>query len=161
MMTMEQLVDATGTPERTIREYIRRGVVPDGDQTGWYGEIHYLLAVARLREEGVRKHDIFRRRMAAMSPEELAKFAYESDAQEDTSPAPVSAVAAPPATALPAPPPAEIPEPVPAHRAEVARHEMWTRIVLRPGLELHVRSGTDEEVQRLAGEIDGRYGAAR
>jgi DNA-binding transcriptional MerR regulator len=146
MMIMDQLVEATGIPERTIREYIRRGIVPDTGGAGEYGEVHvvHLLAIARLREEGVRKHEHFRERMAAMSPEELKEFAYASEDDEEE--------AADDGTGVTT---------EQAKGPQVTPRERWTRIVLRPGLELHVRRGVEEEVERLAGEIEGRYGATR
>ena len=152
MMTMEQLVEATGTPERSIRAYIRAGVVPNTAGAPGYDEIHvvYLLTIARLREEGVRKHDDFRARIAAMSPEELEDFAYMTegdDAEAGADAGPMDGAIGVTTEAAAATP--------------LARHEGWTRIVLRPGLELHRRGGEDEEVQRLAGEIEARYGAAR
>jgi DNA-binding transcriptional MerR regulator len=156
MMTMEELVNASGTPERTIRTYLRAGCIPSPEAgAAGYGDpqLTALLAIARMREEGVRRHDIMRARMAAMSPEALERFAYEADLVEDEPPAPEAVVAPTQVTEVPAATPRQEPAPVVVAR----KHEEWTRIVLRPGLELHVRSGAGDEVQRLAGEIDARY----
>ena len=161
-MTMSELVNATGTPERTIREYLRQGVVPEIDPAvgiGGYGELHviYLLAIARLREEeGVRKHDVFRQRIAAMTPEALERFAYVLPEPTEAAPAPAAESVAQPVAVAASPAARAAANVAPAADVTRAREE-WTRIVLQPGLELHMRSGADQDVRRLADEIEARY----
>jgi DNA-binding transcriptional MerR regulator len=151
MATMDELVRDTGTPERTIRDYDRRGLLPEWNEVEGYTAAHVttLLAIARLREEGVRLHRDLRKRLSAMAPKELERYAHGRDEEVE------EPLASPPAVS----PPMHAVQPLEAAPTEGAgRHETWTRIVLRPGLEVHVRSGAGEEIQRLAGEIDGRYG---
>ncbi len=108
------------------------------------------MTIARLREEGVRKHDDFRARIAAMSPEELEDFAYTTEGDDEDAGADAGPMEGPIGVTTEA-----------AAATPSARHEGWTRIVLRPGLELHLRGAEDEEVRRLAGEIEARYCADR
>jgi DNA-binding transcriptional MerR regulator len=66
MFTISELVEQTGFPERTIRNYIQQGVLPDADPgTGLYGETHVrlLMAIGLLQEQGVRRHDELRVRL--------------------------------------------------------------------------------------------------
>lgn len=152
MLTMAQLVEETGYPERTIRNYVQRGVIPPEDETvgpGGYGPLHVdlLLAITRLNQQGVRRHDDLRARLQAMSREELARFADTGDQRPAAHPEPATPQRA--VVAAPAPPPSL--EPQGAHAREA-----WERIVLAPGLELHVRRDAGPEARRMAEDIAAR-----
>ena len=144
--SIEELADETGVDRRTIRRYIGEGLVPRPELRGpntTYDEVHRLslLATARLRREG---HGLvaIRAQVAERSLEQLAVLAG-------------LAPAAPPAAAIPAPAPGAIG----AYRAEIARgQEKWERLLLCPGVELHVRSEADAEAWRVAREIAAVYG---
>jgi len=151
-------VERTGFPERTIRNYIKQGVIPVVDETvgpHGYGEMHVRLlqAIAILQSEGVRKHDELRARLEAMSPAQLSRFIGEEEEEEEEgeSVAPAAPVASASTNQVPAPleSQARLASPPPAR-------EDWERIVLAPGLELHLRRDATPEVRRMAEAIAGR-----
>jgi len=146
MYTMSQLVEQTGYPERTIRNYIQQGVLPDIERKdGLYGEDHVrlLLAIGLLQEQGIRRHDELRVRLAAMSPDQLVRFIGEVDDEQEP-PEAEATMTVPVAMSTPSQPPP---------LAGDATREEWERIVLAPGLELHVRRDATAEVRRVAEEI--------
>jgi DNA-binding transcriptional MerR regulator len=158
MLIMSELVERTGFPERTIRNYIKHGVIPVIDETvgpHGYGEMHVRLlqAIAILQSEGVRKHHELRARLEAMSPAELSRFIGEEEEEEQEEslapPAPDAAHVAPNQVPAPLESQARLASQAPAR-------EDWERIVLAPGLELHLRRDATPEVRRMAEEIARR-----
>lgn len=101
------------------------------------------------------------RRLAAMSPAEIARLAEpEAAPAAKAAPAPGPAPAPRPAS----PPDAATLEPSGSAQAAAAQTaapfpaERWDRVVLVPGLELLVRADGSPLLQRLAREIVQRYG---
>jgi DNA-binding transcriptional MerR regulator len=111
--SIRELARLAGIAPDTIREWIKRGLIPrvrfQGPKTR-YSEVHLqrIRAVKRLKGESLSLDDIGIR-MATMSPLEL---------QNIVQPPVVAAPSPPAATSFPA--------------------ENWKRVVLCPGLELHV-----------------------
>jgi DNA-binding transcriptional MerR regulator len=142
-LRMHDLIEATGVTDRMVRIYIQRGVLPHATGRGTgpvYTQDHLvrLRAVRRLLAERCSLDEI-RRRLARISPEELARLG-----------------APPPTAAPPAPPPAG----EAASGMVPPGAERWDRMTLLPGLELHVRGDAGPLVRRLAEEIHARYSAA-
>jgi DNA-binding transcriptional MerR regulator len=148
MMTMDHLVEQTLFPERTIRKYIKQGLIPGTERgRGHYDEKHVLLlrAIGRMQSEGVRSVLVMRARLDAMSPKQLRKFVEHEDEEEGEEARAATTATAPVVQA-------------PAAPAEPRRQE-WQRIVLGPGLELHVRRDAREELRRWAEEVAVSFGA--
>ncbi len=136
-----ELCQATGATPRGVRFYVERGLLPrpEGRGTGpIYTEEHLirLRAIRRLRAERVPVDEI-RARLSRLSRDEIVRLG------------------APPAP--PAPPPASPAAADPAERSYPA--DPWDRVILLPGLELHVRGDAGPLVRRLAAEIHARYSA--
>lgn len=134
---LDDLARATGLTPRAVRYYAERGLLPKAPFRGsstTYGEEHLvqLKAVHRLRREERLGLDAIRARLARLSRAEI------------------EALAQPP---RPAEPPAPAAEPPPANA------ERWDRVVLLPGMELHLRSDASPLLRRLAREIQAQYGA--
>lgn len=141
-----ELAAAAGVTVRAIRFYVAERLLeapPFRGSSTRYGREHLLRlrAIAWLqKEEHLRLPDI-RRRLSRMSVADLERL---------LPPAPDP----PPAASAPARGPTDgLP-----WRAEAARpRESWTRVVLCPGVELHVRADADTEAERVAREIVLRY----
>ncbi|HEY4118066.1 MAG TPA: MerR family transcriptional regulator, partial [Byssovorax sp.] len=149
-MTIHELAEASGIGVRTIRQYVRRGLLPPPRPRGprtRYGREYLvrLRAVAALRAQRLGIDDIARR-IAALSRDEIEALAGMT----------------PPAA--PAPPPPRPPElPVPRaldggflgpYRAEAARGaETWEHLTVCPGVVLLVKAEADSESWRVAREI--------
>jgi DNA-binding transcriptional MerR regulator len=147
MPTMFQLVEITQFPERTIRNYAKQGLLPPVEG-GLYSEAHVrvLQAIGRLQMNGIRSIEVLRARLEVMSPEQMQRF-IEHDDEE------VAPQGAPGAFA-PAAPVAAVVEVQTVAPTEPTRQE-WERIVLAPGLELHVRRDATDDVRRRAEAIVG------
>jgi DNA-binding transcriptional MerR regulator len=139
---LTDLAKATGLTPRAVRYYAERGLLPRapfrGSSTA-YDEEHLLQlkAVHRLRREERLGLDAIRARLARLSRAELEALAQPPPAQA-------------PSPAEPAAPTAEL---------SPAGAERWDRIVLLPGMELHLRSDATPLLRRLAREIQAQYGA--
>jgi hypothetical protein len=150
--TMDELVSASGVPERTIRQYVGEGFLPRAEYRGKdtvYGDFHLLglRAILKLREQGVWRVSALRVRMAALPPDALREFV------EGAPPAPAPAPSPPPE-----PEPAMSPVPAPTEPPAFAPlGERWTHVPLLPGMVLLVRDDAPELVTRLAAEIRERY----
>lgn len=155
---MKQLVEASGFPERSIREYVLQGMVPRPPYHGkdtLYGDVQLtaLRAIAKLREE----HRMFR--IAPLRAWFDAKSPEEVEAFVTGVPLVQAAQAAPPPAPPPAPPAAPPEEaPVTAPEPPLAGvGERWIHLPLVPGMTLLVRDGAPEVVARLAEEIRAKY----
>lgn len=131
--TIGQLAREAGVSARTIRAWYSEGLFvppPFAGPSTRYEREHRLriLAIQKMRREGLR--------MAAIKPR-LTKMSL----------AEVESFLAPPAAA-PRPPPPE-----PTYVAE-----RWERIVLVPGLEVHVNGAGGPILRRMAQEIVGYFG---
>ncbi|CAN92444.1 transcriptional regulator, MerR family [Sorangium cellulosum So ce56] len=135
---LADLAKATGLTPRAVRYYAERGLLPKPPFRGsstTYGDEHLmqLRAVHRLRREQRLGLDAIRARLARLSRAEI------------------EALAQPPRPAEPAAP-ADVPPPAGAER--------WDRVVLLPGMELHLRSDASPLLRRLAREIQAQFGAS-
>jgi acyl-coenzyme A thioesterase PaaI-like protein len=78
-MTVADLASQTGISARTIRQYLTEGVLPPGGRAGERGfdlvHVMCLLAIPQLRAEGTTTLEALRARLAAMSREDLARYA--------------------------------------------------------------------------------------
>jgi DNA-binding transcriptional MerR regulator len=168
----ESVIEQSGLPDRTIRNYIRRGLLPPPDGYGMaatYSEEHMVRAIAigRMRAQGDHV-DTITERIAEWSLEQFQQFNAETD----------PARAPPPA---PAPPPPSVSTPGLPHLGEIegepvgpgqprsSRHESiddlalpegptFRILPLLPGLGLMLDSQAPPIVHRIAAEICHRYG---
>jgi DNA-binding transcriptional MerR regulator len=173
-MTISQLVEQCGVAARTIREYIRLGILPRPKGVGpaaLYTREHVrrLWAVVALREQGVLLEDI-KGMLATMTPREMAKYEPKppvAEAPSERPPAADGAQASAGAHAFEAGAGA-----APPHRlkgssrqdVELAARtplpgQRYSLIPLLPGMVLMVRDDAAEIVRRAAVEIVERYGA--
>jgi DNA-binding transcriptional MerR regulator len=139
--TINELLAATGTSARTVRHWIARGLLDAPEMRGVatrYTEEQMLRAraIAALRRQNLKLAAI-RKRLANASRDDLEALV----APVGTRPAP---------TVVPPPPP---PPTFPA--------QSWYRLVLLPGLELHVDANGGPLLQRIAQAIYDHYGTRR
>jgi DNA-binding transcriptional MerR regulator len=152
---MNELVAQTGVAARTIREYMRLGILPRPEGYGMaarYSREHLLRlwAIASLRADGFLLDQV-KARLAQMTPRQLAKYAPRPPRAEEEE----------------APPPAPEPEPAnekalektPAEAPSLPNATRWVIAPLLPGLALMVRDDASPIVRRAAAEIAERYGA--
>jgi DNA-binding transcriptional MerR regulator len=153
-----ELARATGIPIRTLRAYVQQGIVPplvgalgaEGARSNaQFGEEQFYRACAA---NALRKRDVGVRAIKA-------QLDGASDAE-------LCAIAG-----LPAPPRQISPEEIEkahrshgdghahahAHAAPRQSREPWTRVVLRPGVELHVRADADADALAVARAIEDEY----
>lgn len=161
--SLMELVRAAGVTERTVRYYVERRVMPGPELRGLhttYTDEHLLrLRVIRhLREVERLRLEVIRKRIAGLSAAELRALLPpgergpepEQKALQPAAPAASPQASAPAAGATQGRAPAAGATPYPAER--------WERIVLVPGLEIHVRADCGPLLQRLAREIHAQYG---
>jgi DNA-binding transcriptional MerR regulator len=143
--TIRELSKITDIDARTIRRYVQRGILEAppfrGAQTRYSDAFLTRLLAIRTLKGAHYSTDKVGSILAQASEEEIAELAGEPLAH---------------AAPRPAADPADAP-PVDAAAAPRSR-DRWTRIVLFRGLELFVREGAGELVERLAAEIEQRYG---
>jgi DNA-binding transcriptional MerR regulator len=159
--TIHDLASAAKVSVRSVRTWIRKGLLPHPELHGWattYDRSTMLRvrAIRRLRSQG--------------EPLALAKFKLQglTDAALEAMLAP--ATTTPPAAAPPPPAPtasalpSETPRPTEPARdqsaaAPTTTGEAWRRHVLVSGLELFWRDDAGQLVDRLAAEIVASYAA--
>ena len=157
-MKLSELAEAADVAARTIRYYVQRGLLPAPEFRGKdtaYGEDHLLrLRVIRRLQQGHLPLDEIQVRLASASRAELERLAAGETVAVHHPP-----VAHPPPVPMPRPSPwpggpyrSPIPGCFPSSRAE-----HWERWVLRPGVELHVRSDADPDAIVAAEEIRARF----
>jgi Ca-activated chloride channel family protein len=157
-MKLSELAEAADVAARTIRYYVQRGLLPAPEFRGKdtaYGDEHLLRlrAIRRLQEAHLPLDEI-QVRLQSASRAELERMASEGIA-------PVL----PPVRNVAPPVPMPRPSPWPGgpYRAPIpgcfpqSRSERWERWVLRPGVELHVRSDADPDAIIAAEEIRARF----
>jgi len=137
---------------RTVRYYVQRGLLPPPSFRGkdtTYGPEHLarLRAIKQLQQEGL-PLDAIQARLASATLAELERIT----GSKTRAPAAELRVTAPHAKTPYAGGPYRS-----APRVSAPPGERWERIVLLPGLELHVREGANAEVQRAAEEICTQY----
>jgi DNA-binding transcriptional MerR regulator len=162
--TLTELVHAAGTTVRTVRYYLERRALPPAVLRGLhttYTEDHLirLKAIRRLRTVERLQLDAIRKRLATSSIEEIRALTEAPSVERPG----VPTVAVPPADgsvpATQANPDLSAVVIREATRGQVGSGgQVWERIELLPGLELHVKRESGALVQRLAREIREQYG---
>jgi DNA-binding transcriptional MerR regulator len=133
--TIVELAREAGVSTRTIRSWYTQGLFvapPFAGPSTRYDAEHRLrvLAIQKMRREGLRMAAI-KQRLTKMSLADIEAF-------------------------LAPPPPA--PRPPPPEPTYTAEH--WERIVLVPGLEVHVNGAGGPILRRMAQEIVSYFGGA-
>jgi len=159
VMKLSELAEAADVAARTIRYYVQRGLLPAPEFRGKdtaYGEAHLLRlrAIRRLQQAHLPLEEI-QVRLESATRAELERMA-DGGAIAASVPPPVNV-----SESMPMP----IPRPSPGgpYRAPIpgcfprSRSEHWERWVLRPGVELHVRSDADPDAIVAAEEIRARF----
>ncbi len=135
---LEELARAADVAPRTIRYYVQRGLLPAPEFRGKdtaYATEHLLRLQAIRRLQALHLPlDAIQARLAALGPAELAALASGEDP--------------------PAPRPARPKRPAPTPAPQTAAGELWERIVLAPGVELHVRGDAAPRARALALAIE-------
>lgn len=134
--TIAELIEATGATARTIRSWVRKGLLrapPFRGRATTYGPEHVarIHAIQALRKRRLSLREV-KKRLASATPEDIEHLL---------------APARRPIEDVPPPGP-------PAYPAE-----RWERIVLAPGLEVHVRADAGELLRRVADAIYRHYGS--
>lgn len=135
-LSFDELVNGTDVSRRTLRRWTHAGVLAPPELRGPAtrypaGHRERLLAAVKLREQHLSLEEI-RQRLEAQAPTPDLRV---------TTPSPA-------------------PEVAPTTTASVAGFagEAWERVVLIPGLELHLSTNGSALLRRLAQEIVERYG---
>jgi DNA-binding transcriptional MerR regulator len=165
-MTIQELSEQSGVPIRTVRYYIGQGLLPSAEgrgRTASYAEDHLLrLRVIReLADRGVPLGEI-RGQVAGLSTRELERTlageqerGASEEAARSRSPREYVGVLLARARADRAAPARRAADPRPAPQGRHAGHELWQRITLAPGVELHVSSGAGEQGRRIVDAVLG------
>jgi DNA-binding transcriptional MerR regulator len=170
-LLIEDLVSQSGVAARTIREWIRLGMLPRPQGAGpaaVYTREHLLRlwVISANRRQGVLLEDI-KAVLDGMSPREMARFKPKGPAPTEPAPSPSQAAPAPKEAAPPAPEHAAPPK-LEAGPSDDARlgptraalpGRLYAVVPLLPGLILMVDEQAPSIVQRAAREIVERYGA--
>jgi DNA-binding transcriptional MerR regulator len=110
--TKQDLIEQSGLPDRTIRNYLARGLIPRPRGHGLaaeYDEEHLVRAVAIGRMRGQGMHiDAITERIADWTTAKFKRFVAKTEPPAEPAPSPPSAPSAPP----PPPPPPEEPHPL-------------------------------------------------
>ena len=138
-MKLEELAREAQVAPRTVRYYVQRGLLPapefKGRDTSYErGHLLKLLAIKRLQQAGL-PLDAIEARLSGASDSRLEQLASTDVVEVALPPAPLPRPCAPPAPTV----------------------ESWERVVLAPGLELHVKSDAEASVLRLAREIQALH----
>jgi len=150
---LAELAELTGVTPRTIRYYIVEGLLSPPQGAGpaaAYTVAHRdrLRLIAALKARYVPLREI-RRRLAALTDAQVrAELQEQGTAQRPepvgTTPAASAERGTPRVPARPGPPRQATPPPVPVPVVAPPR-ELWERIVLADGIELHVRADRRQE----------------
>lgn len=145
---MREIGAQIGMSQRAMRAWLKAGLIPRvpfrGTATRYPPEaLTQARRVRELRDQRLDFEQIRRRLAAEQAAAEKARIEAEA--------AKAAATSAPP----------QVIETTPIAPATTAGPgDTWQRIVLLPGLELHVRSDGGALLQRLAAEIRTNYGVA-
>ena len=165
--TKQQVTELSGLPDRTLRNYQKRGLLPATDGYGLgasYSDDYAVRAVTigRMRAQGD-AIDVITERISGWTTAAFRRFVRQTDPAPPPQPPP----AAPPAAA-PAEAPAVDGEPVSRAEERLRRHEpigelalpdgpSFRVLPLLPGLGLMVDMRAAPVVHRIAAEIYERY----
>lgn len=158
-MKLSELAEAADVAARTIRYYVQRGLLPAPEFRGKdtaYGADHLLRlrAIRRLQQAHLPLDEI-QVRLESATRAELERMAAGDTLGVAIAPA-VPSVPFPVPMPRPSPPGGPYRAPVPGC-FPLSRGERWERWVLRPGVELHVRSDADPDAITAAEEIRARF----
>jgi hypothetical protein len=174
----DTVMERSGLPDRTIRNYIARGLLPPPDGYGLaatYSEEHMVRAIAigRMRAQGDNVNTITER-VAGWTKARFRRFVTETDPAPAPPPAPAFAPAlaplppSPVAPALPqglanagdaaSPGPALLNSHEPIGDLDLPAGPSFRVLPLLPGLSLMLDSQAAPIVHRVAAEICHRYG---
>jgi DNA-binding transcriptional MerR regulator len=153
---MAELVEQSGVPPRTIREYILRELLPRPKGNGpaaVYSRKHVLLlwAITRLRQDGLLL-DAIKEQLATMSARDMARYKPAPRASEDAG-ADADAVDGAGSPRAPLMRATEIDELPDAPR--------WRLLPLLPGVVLMVRDDAAPFARKAVAEMLAHYGGAR
>ncbi len=140
---LDELAREADVAPRTVRYYVQRGLLPapafrGKDTTYNHEHLLRLRAIKRLQQEAM-PLDAIQARLALLSLAEIERLA--QGLPEKTPQGRGGPYRSPPPT-----------------RSFVS--ERWERILLLPGLELHLRESAGAEARRLADEIQAQYGSS-
>jgi DNA-binding transcriptional MerR regulator len=144
--SVHELAQLTGVTVRTIREYLKTGVLPrspfKGAATRYQRpQLLCLLAIRRLRATRRMPLPEIRKRVRAYSPRELEAFA-----TADLADGPLAA-------ALGLAVPSQQRQAASRKRNTIDLPARWARIELALGLELHIRDDASPRVLALAAQL--------
>ena len=150
-MTLHEFLEKAGLNARTLRHWTQKGLMPrttDGLYTD--ADLFRALAIRRMRyEDGVHALQDVASRLAAMSAEQVERYALQEDAtQGEVNAAPGATTPVPRATD---PPP--VLATAPAIEVAPPPRQEWSHVTLRPGLVLLVRQPPSDEARSLARKI--------
>lgn len=125
---IQDLVNTSGVPRRTVYFYVQQGILPPPDGAGLaarYGEDHLLRLrlIPVLRQQGLRLDEI-RARFAKMSPDEMRQALAVGQAAPKAEPNVKRTTATIPLPGL-APAPAPMPRPTPPMREVPGGYSGW------------------------------------
>jgi DNA-binding transcriptional MerR regulator len=166
------VIEQSGLPDRTIRNYIGRGLLPPPEGYGMaatYSEEHMVRAVAigRMRAQGDHV-DTITARVDGWSLARFRRFVTETHPEPPPPPVAAPLPSSEPSPALPQAP-AQQGEPVNPGQARLESHDAiddlalpegpsFRILPLLPGLGLMLDSEAAPIVRRIAAEICHRYG---
>jgi DNA-binding transcriptional MerR regulator len=173
--TINDLVETSGIPPRTIRRYIALRIIPrpDGNGGGALYTDHHLelvIAISRMKAQGL-SLAVCVEELSNWSEPRLRRYLKETEPKAAASaPAAEAPAARPPPTPLP---PGAPPLPLPPKKGKTSKGEPgaltgpvllpnargFKFIPILPDLMLLVGEGATPLVQRVAAEIYEKYGA--
>lgn len=173
---IRELAQYSGVTAATIRTYVQRGLLARVKFYGTatrYPRDHLLriLATQYLRARGFKHLDDVRRKLDSWSPAEMERWLLQFPLHQAALAAlghGAKSTAAPPAEATPSSPP-QVNSQVsteasssPSTNEKLAPtatvpHESWRRVVLLPGLELHLKDDAAPIAARLAQRLLATY----
>ena len=130
-LSLEELADRMGLSRRAIRFYVQRGLLPPplGLGRGRHYDSRHLEALRRIQELQSAGHSL----------DAIGRILAGGEVTQPVgAAAPAMEIAAPPATMMPRP----------RRRRELAA-ELWTRVRLAPGVELHVDAAAHPTAEQL------------
>ncbi len=163
--SMDELVALTGIPARTIRHYIKEGLLPKtryaSNATTYSRETLGLLgAILQLRRGKGVSIPVHARKLRALPPDDVEALAEELDPQaQDDEGEELTVATTATATATPAATATATATATPTATATLETAERWLRVPLLPGLDLMLLDGSGDVVTRIAHEIQSRYRA--
>lgn len=154
----QHLIEQSGLPDRTIRNYIKRGLIPGPEGHGLAAEysdeaLVRAVAIGRMRAQGMPVGAIAQQ-IAGWKLARFKRFIAETEPAADAPPPPAETPLAP----TPSAPAAAPDRHEPIGDLALPDGPSFRVVALLPGLALMVDLGAAAVVQRIAAEICERYG---